>query len=60
MIVRTVKELKEFLDGIDENLPIEGYDGTDRRCAISVYTSHTYASEEEKLNTKDYLIISTD
>jgi hypothetical protein len=48
MLIKTVKELKDVISNLPDDMEVQGYDGSDRTCNISfwLHTKDTLSYEE--------------
>ena len=57
--ISTVKELKELIENLPNDMEVIGYDGSDRDCSINTWILKADEVEDDSF-TKDVLTISTD
>jgi len=55
MVVNTVGELRSFIKKLPNNMPLQGYDGSDQEPCISVYINN-HDEEDDKVKPPSLVI----
>lgn len=65
-MIRTIKELKEAIKNLPDDMLVQGYDGSDRECFITYWLMTEDTLTEEEINdgfdgvAPSIFVISTD